>query len=424
MNVLWFSLSPCGSTRRKNIERYVQGWMVSLEDELKKNPNINLSVCFFSETESEQFEYQGVNYYPILYQRDTLTPIQRIRERTRTENEIDAQLLPFLMETIKKSHPDIIHIHGTEERFGIISNYVSKIPIVYSIQGLIAPIANKFFSGIPCSQYLRQESILDKVRRASIINAYNRFVDKGKREIFFLKKAQYVIGRTHWDKYITALFNPDRQYYTVNEILRKPFYCNRWKGYISSDKLTIVSIISTGPYKGYESILQTAMLLKTYLLRPFEWKIIGLSENTKEVIVTRKNLQQKFSDYNISLMGRKTAEEIVEILTQSDLFVHLSHIENSPNCICEAMLLGMPVIATFAGGTSSIIRNNINGILVQEGEQYSIAATIAELIKQPRDAIDMANNAYIDAHKRHSPENVISELLNAYDCILHINSNS
>lgn len=35
--ILWFSLSPCGSLRRSGTKHVIQGWMISLEDELKKN---------------------------------------------------------------------------------------------------------------------------------------------------------------------------------------------------------------------------------------------------------------------------------------------------------------------------------------------------------------------------------------------------
>ena len=50
-------------------------------------------------------------------------------------------------------------------------------------------------------------------------------------------------------------------------------------------------------------------------------------------------------------------------MLKSDIFVSASHIENSPNNVAEAMILGMPCIATFAGGTSSYIEDNKNGIL-------------------------------------------------------------
>jgi glycosyltransferase involved in cell wall biosynthesis len=72
-------------------------------------------------------------------------------------------------------------------------------------------------------------------------------------------------------------------------------------------------------------------------------------------------------------------EEVVQILLDSDIFCQTSHIENSPNSLCEAMILGMPIIASLAGGTSSMLKNNKEGLLIQEGDPYSFAGAILEL---------------------------------------------
>ena len=55
LNILWFSLSPCGSMRRNGSNRVIQGWMISLEDEIKKNKEIDLHVAYFSQHESTYF---------------------------------------------------------------------------------------------------------------------------------------------------------------------------------------------------------------------------------------------------------------------------------------------------------------------------------------------------------------------------------
>ena len=62
--ILWFSLSPCGSLRRNGAKKVIQGWMISLEDELKKCRDIDLHVAFFSDTENSSFEFEGVTYHP------------------------------------------------------------------------------------------------------------------------------------------------------------------------------------------------------------------------------------------------------------------------------------------------------------------------------------------------------------------------
>lgn len=63
------------------------------------------------------------------------------------------------------------------------------------------------------------------------------------------------------------------------------------------------------------------------------------------------------------------------------IFIHPSHIDNSPNGLCEAMLLGMPIIAIYAGGIPSLLVNRREGLLVQDGDPYAMAGAIIELLK-------------------------------------------
>ena len=65
MKVLWFSLSPCSSTKRFGAEKLIQGWMISLENAIKHTDDITLEVAYFSDRNEAPFEFEGVKYYPI-----------------------------------------------------------------------------------------------------------------------------------------------------------------------------------------------------------------------------------------------------------------------------------------------------------------------------------------------------------------------
>ena len=118
-------------------------------------------------------------------------------------------------------------------------------------------------------------------------------------------------------------------------------------------------------------------------------------------------------------MGRKSAKEMVSIMTESSCFVQVSHIENSPNSLCEAMLLGLPIIATYAGGTASLIKDSEEGILIQDGDPYVMAGAIMELMSNKENAIRMANNAHRTACDRHNPQKIVKALLDTYIHIIN-----
>lgn len=418
MRILWYSLSPCGSVRRSGEQRVIQGWMISLEDEIKQNKDIDLHVAYFSDTERESFEFEGVTYHP-MYMPKAKTKIGRVLKRYNSLASEDEKMLPVMLDVVKSVRPDLIHIHGTEERFGMILNYVTNIPIVFSIQGLIAPYKEKYFSGLPDKDIIKYESWIGRIRRISYRDEYKGFVYRAKREVGYLNNAKYVMGRTFWDEDITGMLNMKRKFFVVDEILRPPFYYKVWnKTAFSEDKIRIISTISGGIYKGYETVLKTALLLKQNTNIDFEWKIAGYYKNSKWVRIAENYTGIKTADVNVKLLGALDAECLSDELVASDMYVHVSHIENSPNSVCEAMLLGMPVIASFTGGTASMLENGKEGILLQDGDPYVYAGAIVNYYLHFDKARSYGEKARQRALVRHNPNRIVGQLLDAYKIIL------
>lgn len=416
--ILWFSLSPCGSLRRSGTERVIQGWMVSLEDELKKHYEIELHVAYFSDIEGKSFEFEGVTYHPIFVPKHR-NPLIRIFERGRSISYFDYKLLPKMLEVVEKVNPNLIHIHGTEERFGLIQDYVKNIPVVFSIQGLLAPYSEKFFSGLPNREVYGLESLKDKITLVSCRNEFKNYVERGQRECKYLSNANYIFGRTAWDEYITGLLNNQRRYYVVDEILRSQFYNKKWsKEAFSREKFKIISTISGGIYKGYETVLKAANLLKQYSNIDFEWIIAGYDDRGKWVKIAELYTKIKSNDVNVKLLGRIDADQLSDLLIDSDIYVHVSHIENSPNSVCEAMLVGMPIVASFAGGTASLLTTKKDGILVQDGDPYVYAGAIVHLYQNFELAKQLGKSARLKAMVRHNPVRIANQLLDAYHQIL------
>jgi glycosyltransferase involved in cell wall biosynthesis len=78
----------------------------------------------------------------------------------------------------------------------------------------------------------------------------------------------------------------------------------------------------------------------------------------------------------------------------------------------------MPAVATFAGGVSSLLTDKKEGILVQDGDPYSLAGAVAELITERDYANSLGVNARKRAIARHDPDKIVSEVLNIYSSVL------
>lgn len=412
MTVLWFSLSPGGSARRFSDERYAQGWMTAFEDVVKSDPSVDLHVAFISKKEKVSFEYEGVTYHPIFRSKKAL-----LEDRLSSGRCGYKGYLPRMLDIVDECHPDLIHIHGTEECFGMICSHVGDIPVVFSLQGLINPYIGKFFSGLSYRQILAHESLALKLTMQGVRNQFIKFRHAGEREAVFLSGASHVIGRTVWDRNVARLFNPSVTYHVVNEPLRRPFYERKWYKEGFSPVLRIVSTISGGYYKGFETLLKSADLLCRAGLE-FEWSVIGLGEKDEIVRISEKVTHLGAHDVNVNLLGRKNAAQMAEILASSDVFCLVSHIENSPNSLCEAMLVGLPCVAADVGGTSSMLDHGREGLLVQDGDPYALAGAVMHLGTHFREAYEMAAAARLRAMGRHDYDNIRAELLGTYRDIL------
>jgi glycosyltransferase involved in cell wall biosynthesis len=214
------------------------------------------------------------------------------------------------------------------------------------------------------------------------------------------------------------LVSPGSKYYHCEEFIRKDFFDKKWD-FPKQNEIICVSIIKGTSYKGIDLLVKCSMVLKKYSNLNFKFKICGVSGNEEIIGIIKKKYNGATDFIDIEFLGKLSADDLVKQLCNSNFYVHPSYIENSPNSICEAMALGMPIIATNVGGVSTLIEDEQEGILVQEGEPYSMAGAIVELTNNYEKAKQLGSNARIKAFKRHEPGNIVKSLLEIYENIIH-----
>jgi glycosyltransferase involved in cell wall biosynthesis len=416
MKVLWFTNTPCSAVEKLGMKINSGGWLMSLEEELNKIPEVDLAICFYINQDLEPFKYKGTQFYPVL-RHSTNSKLGRYFSRLlyQNRNKDDKEILK-LVSIISIFNPDIIHIHGTEENFGFV-HYHTDIPIIFSLQGILSPYAEKYFAGIPFRIATKFEGLIPKILAKGLKRTYKQFTKNSECEQRIMQDSRFIIGRTDWDHHVSKILATRSQYFYCSEILRTTFYENEWRKEKFNERIQMVTIIDDVLYKGFETIVNIAKLLTQRTNFSFTWKVIGLSTISKSVKIVQKWKNLDFKSINIELMGSKNQNEVIAILLKSDVYCHLSHIENSSNSISEAMILGMPVIATFAGGTSSLLEDKKEGLLVQEGEYYSIAGAIIELTSNFSLAAKYGSEARKRALVRHDKKRIIIDLLVVYDLI-------
>jgi len=80
-----------------------------------------------------------------------------------------------------------------------------------------------------------------------------------------------------------------------------------------------------------------------------------------------------------------TVADPTPTLRGGDMFVLSSRYEGFPNALLEAMAIGLPVIATGSRGSSHIVRNDVDGVLVPVRDVAELATAMAALMDdEPR----------------------------------------
>ncbi|MDA0576677.1 MAG: glycosyltransferase family 4 protein [Verrucomicrobia bacterium] len=72
-----------------------------------------------------------------------------------------------------------------------------------------------------------------------------------------------------------------------------------------------------------------------------------------------------------------------DVLRQWDVFVHPSLSDAMPMAIAEALMCGLPCIATRVGGIPDLIRDGVEGLLIAPGDPQAIAAAMARFQAMP-----------------------------------------
>ena len=109
--------------------------------------------------------------------------------------------------------------------------------------------------------------------------------------------------------------------------------------------------------------------------------------------------------------------EILSLEMNSHLYFHPSYIDNSPNSVCEAQLIGMPVLAVNVGGVSTILENGDMGYLVPSNEPDMAASLIVDLSKKQNLLIEKCELTRLKATQRHKKDVIIQSLLKGYQAI-------
>lgn len=390
------------------------GWLQTLD--LYMQEKVELHVAFYANWHEPSFKCRKATYHVIPSNSIRASNVKNIFFPHVIHREDTARYL----EIVNKVQPDLIHIHGTENAYGTMLSSV-KVPVVVSIQGIMTPYAYRYGGDVGEDIRTHVAPAGNSWKARLFAQSLQRMYDLQKltaaRESLYISQVKNFIGRTQWDKRVSSVMSPGSRYFTGDEIMRDIFYKAQWNRTISAQRVVIHTTASDHPMKGFRTVVDALNLLKTAGIS-VEWRVAGLSEESTVVRVARKQLGKAYPNAELRLLGRVGAEDLAARMLEADLFVLPSYMENSPNSLCEAMMMGMPCVATNGGGTPSMMTENVEGLMIQPRDPWALAGAIMELTVDAARATKMGQAARERALVRHEPNRIVNQVFQAYQQIL------
>jgi glycosyltransferase involved in cell wall biosynthesis len=391
---------------------HLGGWLISLSSELTGTSKIDLAVAtIYSGSELKKLIINKVTFYLIPGGYKSML------------KKADVRHIKFWREVVNDFRPDLLHLHGTEYAHGLgLLEACPGIPAVVSIQGLVGVIEKHYYAGMQFSDVFFRPSLRDVIKLDPLWNNRRSFRKRAVFESEILCKIKHVIGRTTWDYSNVKAINPNIEYHHCDESLREPFYNNSWN-ITEIQKHSIFTTQANYPIKGFHVLLRACALLKRDYpdLKVYAagYNMLGnsLIERIKRpgyVLYILRLIKKYGLENNVIFTGILDATGITDRLLKTHVFVVPSAVENSPNSLAEAMILGVPCIGSYAGGTPDMMENGNCGFLYPFMEEAMLAEYIRRIFESDELAVSFSEKGRVFSHARHDREKITKDMMEVY----------
>ena len=381
MRLLWLAPIPYSGDK----ELHPAPWISTLAKKLVEEKNCSITMLNYHPRLGKNEEVivkDGIEYVFLK------TPVPKIDYLT-----IYSKRIRILKKYIKKRiHDfDLIHVHGSEHQYE--SSIVNvPLPSLVSMQGIMTEYVKKLpsmFSYTFLSWYM-----------ASLFEQQN------------VRNIQHFICRTIFDTGFVKDYNPDAQLYNNWEMIRESFFENNF----SKEKRNILFIGGSNPIKGIKEMLLAFDLIR----QKCDLKLLIVGKTDPKAIdqIIETNELKNIDENSLEILGFQDEYGVCDAFRRSYCLVHPSHIDNSPNSVCEAQVSGLPVIATKVGGVSSLIEHEQTGILVQLSP-LKIAFEVLRLVSDDKLHNRISAQSRKIARQRHNPSTILENTLKIYNQVMN-----
>jgi colanic acid biosynthesis glycosyl transferase WcaI len=184
------------------------------------------------------------------------------------------------------------------------------------------------------------------------------------------------------------------------------------ENYLGNGEAVVISHISN--FRPVKRVHDLVYAMKMVSRKDPGTKLMLIGDGPERISVERLVKRLDLEEY-VTLTGFRS--DVANLLKCSDVVVLCSETESAPLTLLEGMSSGLPVVATRVGGIPEIIKDGVNGLLVQSKNPEAIAEKILELNSDPEMRRSLGEAARETVLEKYTAEKIVGQYLETYESV-------
>jgi glycosyltransferase involved in cell wall biosynthesis len=356
-------------------------WLTAQAPLLAINPEIELHIINFGKhyQVDQQFEEDNIHFHflkvPSVPRVALLYQVDRFRA----------------LQVIHQIQPDLVHGFGSESSYGYIAAS-SGYPSLIMIQGVLRRMVHALGFGT--------------------LVYHPELMIPLWFEDMTVRRGRHFVCETQFAATFVSERNPSAKIFHIKTPVRSEFFAVKKNSSLDfqPNLLFVGSII---PAKGIEILLRAfGQVVRSIANAKLHVIGTGQSEyiqHTLMSLINREGISQQVVFY-----GYQTAVEVAALMSRVSVLVLPTFMDTSPNVIAEALVAGVPVIASDVGGIPEMLEGGSLGTLVEPGSVGALADAILSVLKNPNRTVEQVTQAREKARQEYGLETQAVKLINVY----------
>ncbi len=324
-------------------------WQRVLLDELKSVPDLKLEIVVVRKQfpHDVTFDWQGVRFHCL-----------RVPGGLRTLSLFWWETLR-IRRLLKRVCPDLVHAWGSERGAAIVASRLG-FPYLVTMQGLLEWYSQHVDMGPHQQLEIRLER--PGLRRARVVTTESSFAVQWLRDHYPHLEVRQAEHAANW---------------VFHRLQRQP----------QTRPLKLLFIGAMSPIKGTDLLFRGLDRLRTEL--DFRLTVVGTA-SPAFLAQMKSATSAKFWD-RVEIRSNLKPPEVAEELARATVMVFPTRVDTSPNSVKEAVVAGLPVVASAIGGIVDYVKPGLNGITFTAGNLEEFVSSVRQAAVHPafsRGAVD------------------------------------